>query len=167
MAKHKKQHRLTNEQKLFILQKLACFESPKSVIEALKDEYGVTITHQGLQNYDPDKVNGRDLSPKFVEFFNETRKRFRENLTSIPIANKAFRLQALDRMARAAEEKRNAPLAAALHEQAAKEVGDAYTNKHNHVLTGAGGGAINIRDVKDMTDAELLAIAAGSPVADK
>ncbi|HDE2557988.1 TPA: DUF2280 domain-containing protein, partial [Klebsiella pneumoniae] len=58
--------------------------------------------------------------------------------SDIPIANKAYRLRALDRMMTKAESMRNMALAASLMEQAAKECGDAYTNKqkveHSGVL---------------------------------
>lgn len=137
--------RLTLEQKVFIVQRLACFESPVSIIRAVKDEYGVTINHQALQNYDPTKVNGQYLSPKLKTLFEETRKRFTEDISSIPIANKAVRLNALQRMLNAAEEKKNFPLATQVLEQAAKEVGDSYTNKHKHELTGKDGAPIASR----------------------
>ncbi len=140
-----KRQYLTNEQKLFILQRLACFETPKMVAEALKSEYGITVSAQALQAYDPSKVNGQGLSHKFVEFFEETRKRFREDFTSIPIANKSYRLAMLDRMAMAVSDKGNTVMAAQLLEQAAKEVGDAYTNKHKHELTGKDGAPIASR----------------------
>lgn len=131
-----KRQYLTNEQKLFILQRLACFETPKMVAEALKSEYGITVSAQALQAYDPSKVNGQGLSPKFVEFFEETRKRFREDFTSIPIANKSYRLAMLDRMARAAADKGNIAMTTQMLEQAAKEVGDAYTNRQKVEVSG-------------------------------
>lgn len=69
------------------------------------------------------------MAQKWVELFHETRKRFQTELSDIPIANKAYRLRALDRMMTKAESMRNMALAASLMEQAAKECGDAYTNK--------------------------------------
>lgn len=148
--------RLTLEQKVFIVQRLACFESPISIIKAVKEEYGVTINHQALQNYDPTKVNGQHLSPKLKTLFEETRKRFTEDISSIPIANKAVRLNTLQRMLTIAEEKRNIPLATQLLEQAAKEVGDAYTNKHKHEVTGKDGQPMEtVSHVKHYSEAEL------------
>lgn len=134
--------KLTPEQKLFIVQRLAVFDTPEMVVKAVKEEYGVQVSRQQMQLYIPGSYNARSLSKHLVEAFNETRKRFRDNLEEIPIANKSYRLRALDRMARAAEEKKNYPLAAQLNEQAAKEVGEAYTNKHRHELTGKDGAPI-------------------------
>ena len=133
---------LTEEQKLFIIQRLACFEQPRDVIKALKEEYGHEITFQALQAYDPNKVNGRMLSKKLTEFFNATREAFTKNINAIPIANKAYRLQVLDRMAK---DSKSPMLTAQLMEQAAKEVGDAYTNKHKHEVSGVNGSPIVTR----------------------
>lgn len=87
------------------------------------------VTPQQVESHDPTKASGKGLAQKWVELFNETRKRFQTEISDIPIANKAYRLRALDRMMTNAEKMRNMALAASLMEQAAKEVGDAYSNK--------------------------------------
>ncbi|BBS32463.1 DUF2280 domain-containing protein [Enterobacter cloacae] len=120
---------LKGEVKAFIVQSLACFDTPSQVVELVKKEFGLSITRQQVESHDPTKANGRGLAQKWVELFNDTRKRFQTELSDIPIANKAYRLRALDRMMTKAEGMRNMALAATLMEQAAKEVGDAYTNK--------------------------------------
>lgn len=120
---------LKGEVKAFIVQSLACFDTPSQVVESVKKEFGLSITRQQVESHDPTKANGRGLAQKWVELFNETRKRFQTELSDIPIANKAYRLRALDRMMTKAESMRNMALAATLMEQAAKEVGDAYSNK--------------------------------------
>ncbi|BBV17554.1 DUF2280 domain-containing protein [Citrobacter portucalensis] len=120
---------LKGEVKAFIVQSLACFDTPSQVVELVKKEFGLSITRQQVESHDPTKANGRGLAQKWVELFHETRKRFQTELSDIPIANKAYRLRALDRMMTRAEGMKNMALAASLIEQAAKEVGDAYTNK--------------------------------------
>ncbi|HAT2747127.1 DUF2280 domain-containing protein [Citrobacter farmeri] len=120
---------LKGEVKAFIVQSLACFDTPSQVVEAVKKEFGITIPRQQVESHDPTKANGRGLAKKWVELFHETRKRFQTELSDIPIANKAYRLRALDRMMTRAEGMKNMALAASLMEQAAKEVGDAYSNK--------------------------------------
>ncbi|HED3851508.1 TPA: DUF2280 domain-containing protein [Enterobacter soli] len=120
---------LKGEVKAFIVQSLACFDTPSQVVELVKKEFGLSITRQQVESHDPTKANGRGLAKKWVELFHETRKRFQTELSDIPIANKAYRLRALDRMMTRAEGMKNMALAASLMEQAAKEVGDAYSNK--------------------------------------
>lgn len=120
---------LKGEVKAFIVQSLACFDTPSQVVELVKKDFGLSITRQQVESHDPTKANGRGLAQKWVELFHETRKRFQTELSDIPIANKAYRLRALDRMMTRAEGMKNMALAASLLEQAAKEVGDAYSNK--------------------------------------
>lgn len=120
---------LKGEVKAFIVQSLACFDTPSQVVDLVKKEFGLSITRQQVESHDPTKANGRGLAKKWVELFHDIRKRFQTELSDIPIANKAYRLRALDRMMTKAEGMRNMALAASLMEQAAKEVGDAYSNK--------------------------------------
>lgn len=120
---------LSTEVKAFIVQSLACFEPPTKVIELVKQEFGVEVSRQQVSQYSPGNAMAANLSKKWVDLFHATRERFQTEISDIPIANKAYRLRALDRMMTKAESMRNMALAASLMEQAAKEVGDAYSNK--------------------------------------
>ncbi|MDP9766949.1 DUF2280 domain-containing protein [Kosakonia cowanii] len=127
--------------KAFIVQALACFDTPSQVVESVQKEFGISITRQQVESHDPTKASGKGLAQKWVDLFHDTRKRFQTELSDIPIANKAYRLRALDRMMTKAESMRNMALAASLMEQAAKECGDAYTNKQK--LEHSGGLAVS------------------------
>ena len=120
---------LSNEVKSFIVQGLATYMTPTQVVDAVADEFGETVVRQTVAKHDPTKPAGKDLGQEWVELFHECRKTFQEDLQAIPIANKAYRLNMLDRMARDAEKSKNRPLAASLLEQAAKDVGEVFTNK--------------------------------------
>jgi len=120
---------LTTEVKAFIVQGLACFDTPTQVAQAVKQEFGIDVTRQQVAQHDPTKVAGINIATKWKTMFEEVRNRFREETSDIPIANKAYRLRALDRMAAKAEGIKNMALAAQLMEQAAKEMGGAYTNR--------------------------------------
>ena len=74
-------------------------------------------------------VSGKGLAKKWVDLFNHTRDRFLNEIYDIPIANKAYRLRVLQRMSTTAENMKNIGMTAQLLEQAAKEVGEAYSNK--------------------------------------
>lgn len=120
---------LKPEVKAAIVQMLACYDTLSIVVEAIQKDYGIKVTPQQVESHDPTKVSGKGLAKKWVDLFNSTRERFQNEISDIPIANKAYRLRALDRMMTKAESMRNMALAASLMEQAAKECGDAYTNK--------------------------------------
>lgn len=148
---------LSSDIKAVIVQSLACFDTPSQVVEAVKAQFGVEISRQQAESHDPTKFAGRDLGAKWVALFHESRARFKEETVNIPIANRAFRLRALDRMAARAEGMKNMALAAQLLEQAAKETGGAYTNRRE--IEHSGG--VDLRKATDMTEAELLAVASG------
>lgn len=133
---------LKPEVKAFIIQQLACFDTPSIVVDAVQKEFGIKITPQQVETHDPTKVSGRGLAKKWVALFNATRTRFQTEIAEIPIANKAYRLRVLDRMATNAEKMKNYGMTSQLIEQAAKEMGDAYTNKHKFEHSGPNGGAI-------------------------
>ncbi|PAT63942.1 DUF2280 domain-containing protein [Psychrobacter sp. JB193] len=120
---------LTNEVKAFIVQGLATYMTPTQVAEAVLDEFDITITRQTVARHDPTKVAGKDVGQEWVDLFNESRKAFQEDLQAIPIANKAYRMTVLNRMTVDAEKQKNRPLVASLLEQAAKEMGEVFTNK--------------------------------------
>jgi hypothetical protein len=121
---------LKNEVKSFIVQALACFDTPSQVVESVKNEFGVVLSRQQVETHDPTKTSGKGLAVKWQTLFHDTRSRFREETAEIPIANRAFRLRALGRFVEKAEGMKNIALAMQVLEQAAKEVGDIYVNRN-------------------------------------
>ena len=120
---------LKNEVKSFIVQALACFDTPSQVVETVKNEFGVVVTRQQVETHDPTKAAGKGLGARWQTLFHDTRKRFREETADIPIANRAFRLRAMNRFVEKAETMKNIGLAMQILEQAAKEAGDMYVNR--------------------------------------
>jgi hypothetical protein len=121
--------KLTDEIRTFITQQLACFDAPSIVVADVKKEFGVEVSPQAVEAYDPTKRAGRHVAAKWKAIFEATRKAFLEDTSTIPVANRAFRLRVLQRLVDKAEQRGNAPLAAQLLEQAAKEAGGAFTNR--------------------------------------
>jgi len=120
---------LKNDVKAFIVQALACFDTPTQVSQAVKQEFDVDVTRQQVEQHDPTKRAGVNLAAKWQTLFHDTRKRFREETAEIPIANRAFRLRAMNRFVERAETMKNIVLAMQILEQAAKETGDMYVNR--------------------------------------
>ncbi|EOW2320352.1 MULTISPECIES: DUF2280 domain-containing protein [Klebsiella] len=120
---------LKPEVRAFIVQELACFDTPSQIVESVQKEFKVQVTRQQVASHDPTKVAGKGLAQKWVDLFNRTRDRFLNEISDIPIANKAYRLRVLQRMSTTAEGMKNLGMTAQLLEQAAKEVGEAYSNK--------------------------------------
>lgn len=124
--------------KIFIIQSLACRDTPQEVVELVKQEFDVAITRSQCQAYDPTKYSGKNLSQKYVELFNETRDKFDEGLIDIPIANKHYRMRQYQKYL---EKTRNVKTAMKLLEQAAKDSGGQFTNRTEH--TGKDGAPLN------------------------
>lgn len=137
--------KLTDAVKQFIVQALACYDTPQQVSDAVKEEYGIEVPRSQVALYDPTKHAGRNLSEKYRVMFLETRNQFRRKVADIPIADQAFRLRQLHRMASEAMRRKNIVLAASLMEQAAKEMGGMFTNKRE--LSGPGGKPMEHRTV--------------------
>ncbi len=130
---------LTDEQKAFVVQRLACFEGPSAVAKAVKETFGVEITRSHVFAYNPTKP-GYALGGRWRELFDATRKAFLEDVADVGIVHKSVRLRRLDDMCHAALNARNYGLAMQLLEQAAKEVGGAFTNRRE--LTGRDGASL-------------------------
>lgn len=133
MAKGK----LTDEVKTFVVQALACFDSPSTVVASVKAEYGDVITRQAVEGYDPNKRAGSALSQKWRELFDATRKAFLEDTSTIGISHRSVRLRKLEAQIRLNEDRGNSAMVATLLKQAAEEMGGAYTNRRE--ITGKDG----------------------------
>ncbi|EPV7561911.1 DUF2280 domain-containing protein [Acinetobacter baumannii] len=84
--------------KIFIVQSLACFDTPQQVVEAVREEFNIELTRQQVASYDPTKATCRALSKKLTALFNKTREDFKKNIYDIPLANKAYRLRELQKI---------------------------------------------------------------------
>lgn len=119
---------LTEDIKRFIVKSLAIYETPSDVAESVKAKFNRKVTRQNVHAYDPTKVAGEDLSAELKDLFFATRKEFEEK-EIIPVSKKIVRLKKLGKYVEAFENLENYVAAAAVLEQIAKEVGDAFTNK--------------------------------------
>lgn len=121
--------KLSDAQKRFIVQALACWDPPTQVAEAVRDEFGIEVPRGQVAQYDPTKVAGKSLAKKWQDLFFATRENLKASAGEIPIAHRAYRLRTLQRIATKAESMRNMAMVLQVLEQAAKEVGDAYMNR--------------------------------------
>ncbi|MBX9853906.1 MAG: DUF2280 domain-containing protein [Gemmatimonadaceae bacterium] len=120
--------RLTEEVQAFVVDRLAMYDTPSTVAAAVKEAFGITISRQQAEAYDATR-SGKKPSAKWIRRFHATRQQYRERVDDVGIAHRAVRMRRLERMANRAEERGNLPLAAQLLEQAAKEMGESYTNR--------------------------------------
>lgn len=136
---------LTEDQKLFIVQALACFDSPATVAAAVKDQFGITVSRQQVESYDHTKACAKGVAKKLVALFNETRAAFLKDAAAVPVAKQVYRLRVLQRSLDRAEKQGNTALVLQILEQASKEIGGVFTNRRE--VTGKDGGPLQQQTV--------------------
>ena len=118
---------ISDEIKEFIVKGLASFDTPSEVAEAVKANFAVEVSRQQVYAYDP--RCSQPPAPRWQALHAATRAAYLSELAEIGIAQKAFRLRALDRMVHYALKHHAPGRAQALLEQAAKECGGVF--EHN------------------------------------
>ncbi len=120
--------RLNSEQKAFIITAYARYDGLAEVCRAFKEEYGVDLPKPHALAYNAGGPRYRGAA-KWRELFERERKHFLDNVGHIGIAQKAVRIQRLEALCAIALQRKNVKLAAELMEQAAKEMGEVFTNR--------------------------------------
>ena len=122
---------LTDEIKEFIVKRLACFDTPSQVVEAVNVNFEVTVSRQQVHRYDPNCSEPPAQRWKILHA--ATRQAWLREVAEIGIAQKAVRLAMLDRMARHTMANNRIDRALSCLEQAAKECGGAYESRRTVV----------------------------------
>jgi hypothetical protein len=68
--------RLTDEQKTYIVERLASYDDPAEIAFGLKTQFGVDITPRAVAHYQPGMVRGKKLSEPLQALFWQARKTF-------------------------------------------------------------------------------------------
>lgn len=139
--------------KIFIVQSLACRDTPQEVAELVKQEFKISIDRVQVAAYDPTKAAGKNLSKKFVELFHKTRAGFDAGLIDIPIANKHYRLKQYQKQLE--RNAKNTVMSLKILEQAAKDCGGQFTNRQE--ITGKDGKPIETINQNVSTESYLKA----------
>ncbi len=122
-------NKLSGEVKAFIVQRLARFDTPSEVAEAVRVQFGEAITRQVVQCYNPYVQAGARLSPKWRQLFDATRRACLEETDTIGISHRAVRLRKLERQVELAEGRGKGLVVAKLLKQAGQEMGAVYTSR--------------------------------------
>lgn len=112
--------------------------TPTEITEEVKAEFGIEMSRELVRAYNPDQR--ADVADKWKVLFKEARAKFLAGVSSIGIAHQPYRLAELQKLYHAAG--RNSGLKRELLEQAAKEIGGAFTNRRE--LTGQAGAPIQV-----------------------
>ena len=117
---------LKDSERQKIVRRLACFESPTEVVEWAEEELGKDLNRRQVWHYDPTRSD--ETAQKWEKLFKKTREAFLSDLDTIPLSHRAVRLRELQRLYDRLKDEDETE-AARLLKQAAKEVGEKFTNK--------------------------------------
>ena len=117
---------IPDQVRLELVRRLAMFDTVRE-IHADLIEQGIDVSHQAISRHNPDNASS-NLSQSLTAVFHATREAWLKELAQEPIASRAFRLRRLGVIHAKAMARGNFAIAAAMLEQAAKEVGNVYTN---------------------------------------
>jgi hypothetical protein len=136
--------RLKKEHKHFIIKNLAMYSTTAEVQQQVKENFGIEVSKQQISYYNPGTVQGnRELAQKLRHLFDVTRDKFLEGAIEIPIAHKQYRLKQLQKLYEKHLHSDELVEARSVLEQAAKEMGNAYTARGALESVADKGGTVN------------------------
>lgn len=119
--------KLSTAHKRLIVMRLAAYTPPSEVVAELR-EAGVEVKAHQVVYYDPATAH-TELAQEWRDLFARTREAVLKDVASIAIAQKTIRLRELNQLYLRAKAGKNIVLALDVLERAAKEMGEAYSNK--------------------------------------
>jgi len=134
--------RLSDTERKEIVRRLACFESPTAVQEWAQEALGKDLGLEQIAHYDPTR---RDTTgKKWEQLFKKTRDEFLSDLDTIPLSHRAVRLRELQRLYDRLKDGDEME-AARLLKQAAKEMGEKFTNVERREHSGRDGDPVRMK----------------------
>ena len=133
---------LTDSDRRKVVQRLAAFETPTEVVEWAYEELSKDLSVQQVCYYDPTRSG--ETSQKWRKLFKEARREFLDDLDTIPLSHRAVRLRELTDLYEKAKEAGEVEKAARMLKQAAKEVGEKFTNVERKEHSGPEGTPVQV-----------------------
>ena len=96
----KRTWKLSKNQKAYIVVRLAGYDLPAAIRKSVKEEFGIEITPQAIERYNPTRSTGRACPEQWATLFYETRRKIVEGMVDIGVAHKMARIRWLDLMLR-------------------------------------------------------------------
>lgn len=131
--------RLSEAQKTYIVQQLACFVGAAEIQRHVKEFWAMELTFQAIAHYDPE-VPSTKTPKKWLEIHRVTREGYLKEAAKVGIANARWRMEQRQVLYERAGQ--NAPLRLQILEQAEKAEGGMFTNTrrldHSGKIEGTG-----------------------------
>jgi hypothetical protein len=131
-AKHKDRYlnKLTPEHKVFVVKRLATYDTPTAIVRDLKALFGVEVTLQAIDHYLPHKASEKRLAC-WQELFWETRKAFIAACAEAGTMHEMVRVRLREDMVLLARDAGHYRTANELLDSIAKEAGKMFVNRYH------------------------------------
>jgi hypothetical protein len=122
-------NKLTEQQRIYVVRRLAAYDKPRAIARDLAREYGVTVSHQLVEGYHPGRVAGRRLAPRWKKLFAQERKAFLESLAETGAMYQAVRVGWREGIAHDAWDAGQFKAASDVLDAIAKDIGEAFDHR--------------------------------------
>lgn len=119
----------TTQQRRFIVEAFARFNTPTEVAELVEEEFGIDVKRTDVAYYDPECSTGGLPSERWQDLHEQARQRYIDNVAAVPISHERVRFDTLQKVIREALEDGDHDTVLQAVKQAAKESGGKFTNK--------------------------------------
>ena len=120
---------LSRKVQRFIVTRLAYYERPSEVRDAVKERFDIDVKLPQLSHYDPHTSMGSRLRKDLKELFAEMRKKADNSFDDIPEASRPVRVRRLSQLLNHESMKRNLVFQRDTLIEIEKVMGDVYTDK--------------------------------------
>jgi hypothetical protein len=86
-------HKLTEEQKIYVVKRLAAYDPLPAIVRGLKEQFGITISRPALVHYNPERAENHCLAPRWKDLFWQTRKAHIAGTAHLGDTDKAARIR--------------------------------------------------------------------------
>jgi hypothetical protein len=69
--------KLTREQKIYVVRRLAAYDGPAEIARDVKRQFGIEITRQAIEQYDPTK--GAECAEEWADLFRNARREYMDD----------------------------------------------------------------------------------------
>jgi hypothetical protein len=136
---HKYAGKLTDEQKIYVVTRLASYIPAAAIVRDLKEIFGIEVTRQAIDCYHPERPSGAGLSQRFKDVFREVRKAYIAAALETASRLAPVRIRLREDMMLEAWDGGDYKTANVLLDSIAKEAGGAFESSHKQPHFGFGG----------------------------
>ena len=122
--------RLTHEQKVYVVKRLAAYDAPVVIVRGLKEAFGITVRSEVIQHYHPERAHGRTLAQHWKDLFWDTRKSYVDSTADIGADHKPVRIRWRGEMVQETWGAGQHKIANEILDSVAKEAGSGAGNGH-------------------------------------